>query len=97
MPKNIIAIDWWIFSLVLLRAKKIKFLKNISTNYRIDNMNIIGINKKINKLKLQTLIKIKYSHYFNMTRYYGDNFLNDRKNYLIKNLKLLKNKVQINK
>ena len=53
-------------------------------------MNIIGINKKINKLKLQTLIKIKYSHYFNMTRYCSDNFLNDRKNYLIKNLKLLK-------
>ena len=25
VPKNIIAIDWWIFSLVLLRAKKLNF------------------------------------------------------------------------
>lgn len=75
IPKDIIAVDWWIFSLILLKKKKVKFLKNISTNYRLDNMNIIGISKKINIKKLEQLINIKFYHYLNMTNYCNNSTL----------------------
>ena len=90
IPKNIIAIDWWIFSLILLNKKKIKFLKKISTNYRIDNMNIVGINKKINKKKLEKLIDIKYYHYLNMLYYCKKLFLNNKRNIFEQKYKYIK-------
>ena len=51
-----------------MKKRKVKFLKNISTNYRLDEANILGISKKMNK-KLKLLIDIKLKHYLNLVKF----------------------------
>ena len=71
IPKNVIAVDWWIYSILLNANLKAKFLSNVFTNYRIDNNNIIGLNKKDLVKKIHLILEIKYIHYINMIRYCG--------------------------
>ena len=97
IPKNIIAADWWIFTLMTFKTKKIKFMRNISTNYRLDETNLLGINKKINKKKLKILINIKFFHYLNITKYCNNFSFNYEKRIYkkkLKNFKILRLKVQ---
>ena len=72
IPKEIIAVDWWIFSILLLNKCKGGFIKEAITYYRQHNNNFIGISKKINKAILQKGIKVKQIHYKSLLRYCED-------------------------
>jgi len=72
IPKEIIAVDWWIFSILLLNKYKGGFIKEAITYYRQHNNNFIGISKKLNKTILQKGIKVKQIHYKSLLRYCED-------------------------
>ena len=72
IPKEIIATDWWIFSILLLNKCKGGFIKEVITYYRQHNNNFIGISKKLNKNILQKGIKTKQIHYKNLLTYCKD-------------------------
>jgi hypothetical protein len=90
IPNNIIAIDWWIFSIILIKKKKVKFLKNISSNYRIDNSNILGMSKKMDKKKLNLLINIKLNHYLSLVNFCSKYSLKHQKKIYTKNYNYIK-------
>lgn len=72
IPREIIAVDWWIFSILLLNKCKGEFIKKAITYYRQHNNNFIGISKKLNKTILQKGIKTKQIHYKNLLIYCED-------------------------
>lgn len=72
IPKEIIAVDWWIFSILLLNKCKCGFIKEAITYYRQHNNNFIGISKKLDKIILQKGIKTKQIHYKNLLIYCED-------------------------
>lgn len=69
IPKEINAVDWWIFSILLLNQCKGGFIKEAITYYRQHNNNFIGISKKLNKTILRKGIKVKQIHYKNLLMY----------------------------
>ena len=72
IPKEIIAVDWWIFSMLLLNKCKGGFIKEAITYYRQHTNNFVGINKKLNKSILQKGTKTKQIHYKNLLIYCED-------------------------
>lgn len=72
IPKEIIAVDWWIFSILLLNKYKGGFIKEAITYYRQHNNNFIGISKKLNKTIFQKGIRVKQIHYKSLLRYCED-------------------------
>ncbi len=72
IPKEINAVDWWIFSILLLNKCKGGFIKEAITYYRQHNNNFIGISKKLNKTILQKGIKTKRIHYKDLLTYCED-------------------------
>jgi len=69
IPKEIIAVDWWIFSMLLLNKCKGGFIKEAITYYRQHTNNFVGISKKLNKTILHKGIKVKQIHYKNLSIY----------------------------
>ena len=72
IPKEIIAVDWWIFSILLLNKCKGGFIKEAITYYRQHTNNFVGISKKLNKTILHKGIKVKQIHYKNLSIYCED-------------------------
>ena len=72
IPKEIIAVDWWIFTILLLNKCKGRFIKEAITYYRQHTNNFVGISKKLNKTILQKGIKTKQIHYKNLLIYCED-------------------------
>ena len=72
IPKEIIAVDWWLFSVLLLNRCKGGFIKEVISYYRQHNDNFIGISDKLNKTILQKGIKTKQIHYKNLLIYCED-------------------------
>ena len=63
IPKEIIAVDWWIFSLLLLEGNKGGFIPEATTFYRQSDNNLVGMKKKLDENGLNLGIKIKRIHY----------------------------------
>ena len=72
IPKEIIATDWWIFSILLLERNSGGFIKEAITYYRQHTNNFVGISKKLNKTILHKGIKVKQIHYKNLSIYCED-------------------------
>ena len=62
LPNNLIALDWYIFSKLLVEGKKAIFTNKTITFYRQHKNNIIGMKKMNNKLLKKSLI-VKKKHY----------------------------------
>jgi formyltetrahydrofolate synthetase len=62
LPNNLIALDWYIFSKLLVEGKKAIFTNKTITFYRQHKNNIIGMKKMNNKL-LKKILKVKKKHY----------------------------------
>ena len=75
IPDEILAADWWIFTLLLLNGAKGKFVKEAITFYRQTNNNLVGMNKLLDKRRLLFGIKVKTLHYSNVLKYCIDNNL----------------------
>ncbi len=69
IPKEIIAVDWWIFSILLLNGCVGGFIKDATTYYRQYNDNLIGVGKKIDEDRLVLGIQVKEIHYKNLLLY----------------------------
>jgi hypothetical protein len=72
IPKEIIAVDWWIFSILLLNKCKCGYIKNAITYYRQHTNNFVGINKKLYKTILHKGVEVKQIHYKNLLIYCED-------------------------
>ncbi len=75
IPEDIIAVDWWIFTFLLLNGAKGKFINEATTFYRQTNNNTVGMNKKLNEQRLSFGISVKTRHYKNVLSYCINNKL----------------------
>ena len=75
IPENIIAVDWWIFTIMLLNGATGKFIDNAITYYRQSDHNLVGMKKLLNKNRLKIGIKVKQIHYDNIIKYCSQNNL----------------------
>lgn len=67
---EIIAVDWWIASNVLLNTNRIGFIEMPLTAYRQHDCNTVGANNTIDEKMFSTAIKVKKVHYANMAKKY---------------------------
>lgn len=72
IPKEINAVDWWIFSILVYNNYDIKFIEDQFTYYRQYNSNLIGANLIINENYVKLCIETKFKHYFNLYRYFSN-------------------------
>lgn len=59
---KLIAVDWYFFSLLLLKGNRAKFISNIITFYRQHDNNTVGISR-FTKEKIKFILKVKSIHY----------------------------------
>lgn len=70
IPNDLIAVDWYIFSIFLLEGKKAVFTNETKTYYRQYAQNMIGL-KKLNEETFKIGIKVKQQHYQNLSNTYN--------------------------
>jgi len=69
IPKEIIAVDWWIFTILLLNRRAGKFIEKAKTYYRQTNNNTVGMWKPLDDNRLFKGIEVKTIHYKNVYQY----------------------------
>ncbi len=69
IPDNTIAVDWWIFSILLINKKECKFISDTVTYYRQNKENLVGFLNKLTKERLFKGIEVKEIHYCNLSKY----------------------------
>ena len=69
LPENIIAVDWWLFTILLLNGANGKYIDNAITYYRQTDENLVGMKKQLNENRLKTGIMVKQIHYSNIIKY----------------------------
>lgn len=62
-------VDWWIFSLLLLKNHTGRFIPNANTFYRQNNDNYVGVFRLLDQKRLQRGIDIKINHYTGLVEY----------------------------
>jgi hypothetical protein len=72
IPKEILAVDWWLYTILLLNGAKGKYIYNASTYYRQTDNNIVGMNKSLDDDRLDLGISVKYAHYLHIYEYCKD-------------------------
>ena len=75
VPEGIIAVDWWIFTILILNGATGKYIDRAITYYRQYNDNFVGIKKTLNEDRLKTGIKVKKAHYTHVVEYCKNNHL----------------------
>ena len=90
IPEDIIAVDWWIFTILLLNGATGKYVDNAKTYYRQSDDNLVGMMKPLNEDRLETGIKVKQVHYHNVFEYCKENNLETAiKEYALKKEEML--------
>jgi len=85
IPKDIIAVDWWIFTILLLMGATGMYVDKAITYYRQSDDNLVGIKKPLNGDRLNTGIKVKQAHYLHVLEYCKENNLESAiKDYTLK-------------
>lgn len=74
IPENLIAVDWWIFSLLLMKGYKGCFLEDSFTYYRQHETNVVGGLNNLDEMKLLRGIDVKKQHYKMLLEYYPSKF-----------------------
>jgi len=75
IPEDIIAVDWWIYTILLLKGSSGKYINNATTYYRQTIDNLVGMKKLLNDERLETGIKVKKIHYNHVIEYCRNNNL----------------------
>jgi len=73
IPREIIAVDWWIYTILLLNGAVGKFIEGPTTFYRQSNNNLVGSRQNLDKKRLNISIKVKQAHYKYIHKYCQDN------------------------
>lgn len=74
IPQNLIAVDWWIFSLLSMKGYKGYFLDNAYTYYRQHETNTVGGLCKMNEKLLLRGVHVKKEHYKLLLEHYSSKF-----------------------
>jgi len=69
IPRDIIAVDWWIYTLLLLNGAVGKYVEGPKTYYRQTDDNLVGAKKNLDKKRLVLGIKVKHAHYKDIYKY----------------------------
>ncbi len=69
IPEDVIAVDWWIYTILLLNGATGKYIDNAITYYRQSDNNLVGMKKLLNKNRLETGLRVKQIHYNNIIKY----------------------------
>ena len=77
IPKDIIAVDWWLFSLLLLNESKYEVDETSMTFYRQHSGNTSGYYNYITIEKIRFGINIKLTHYTHLSQYILKNSLSE--------------------
>lgn len=76
IPSNLIAVDWWIYSMLLIKGFEGCFINNAYTYYRQYDNNTVGGSQRLTPQKVHMGIKIKKDHYRLLQEFYpSDNNL----------------------
>jgi len=67
--KHLLAVDWYLFSILLINNYRAIFTNKTTTYYRQHSRNTIGLLKEINKDSLAKAIKVKLLHYRILSKY----------------------------
>ena len=67
--EGIVAFDWWLFTTLLLRGTRGKFIPDATTYYRQTASNVVGMMHKLNLDRLIHGIKVKSDHYVKVIKY----------------------------
>jgi len=62
LPNDLIALDWYIFSMLLIAGKKAIFTNETVSYYRQHGQNIIGL-KQLDEISFNLALKVKIKHY----------------------------------
>lgn len=62
LPEDLIAVDWYLFSILLLQSRIAVFTNETATNYRQYDGNLIGL-KKLSQESFLRGLKVKQKHY----------------------------------
>jgi len=76
IPSDLNVVDWYLFSILLLKKRIAIFSNEMITFYRQYNLNMIGLSS-ITKEVYENSIKIKKSHYKSLLKIYKNNFFKD--------------------
>lgn len=68
IPKDIIAVDWWLFSMLSLNGCCGSLLNNSYVYYRQTDTNLIGMKNMLTEEKLKLGIQVKLVHYTYLLR-----------------------------
>jgi hypothetical protein len=69
IPKGLVAVDWYLFTILLLNGARGKFIKNTSTYYRQTESNLVGMQKPLDSERLQVGVDVKFKHYCHVLDY----------------------------
>ena len=73
IPDDIVAIDWFLFSSILLQGIEAKFVRETVTYYRQDENNTVGMTNSINEKKIKFFLFVKKLHYTELIKRCSDN------------------------
>lgn len=74
IPENLIAADWWIFSVLLLKGYSGCFLADAYTYYRQHDSNLVGGLSILDEKQLKIGIKVKKEQYKALLQYYPSRY-----------------------
>jgi len=69
VPKSNVAMDWWLYTILLINGAKGKFIHSATSFYRQTNINIVGMKKLLDKDRLLYGIDAKTIHYKSILEY----------------------------
>ncbi len=69
IPPHVIAVDWWLYTVLLLNRHSGHFLPEVLTYYRQTDSNIIGMNLKPSKKRLLHILEVRKQHYRHVYEY----------------------------
>lgn len=69
IPDDLVAVDWYIFSIFLLKNKKAIFTNETTSFYRQYQQNTIGL-KELNEISFKNGINVKKKHYEALNKIY---------------------------
>ena len=68
IPEGIIAVDWWIYSNLLIKNLEGKFVSEAVTFYRQGENNLVGMGNKTNAESIKKILNVKKIHYFELLK-----------------------------
>jgi len=69
IPRDIVATDWWIFTILLLTGAIGEFIEGAHTFYRQYENNLVGLNKRMSSDSLAMGLLVKEIHYHHVCEY----------------------------